>query len=59
VVVAIAKLFKINKFEKKFIMTTTDLKIEINKAIDSVPEEVLVDILDYLKQIQVTPKEKN
>jgi hypothetical protein len=39
-------------------MTTTDLKIEINKAIDSVPEEVLVDILDYLKQIQVTPKEK-
>ena len=40
-------------------MTTTDLKIEINKAIDSVPEEVLVDILDYLKQIQVTPKEKN
>lgn len=39
-------------------MNTTDLKIEINKAIDSVPEEVLVDILDYLKQIQVTPKEK-
>ena len=57
-VVAIAKLFKINKFEKKFIMTTTNLKIEINKAIDNVPEEVLVDILDYLKQIKVTPKEK-
>lgn len=39
-------------------MTTTDLKIEIRKAIDSVPESVLVDILDYLKQIQATPKEK-
>ena len=39
-------------------MTMTDLKQEINKAIDNVPESVLVDILDYLKQIQVTPVEK-
>jgi hypothetical protein len=39
-------------------MTTKDLKIEIQKAIDSVPESVLVDILDYLKQIQSTPREK-
>jgi hypothetical protein len=39
-------------------MNTTDLKHEINKAIDNVPESVLVDILDYLKQIQETPTEK-
>jgi hypothetical protein len=39
-------------------MTTTDLKIEIHKAIDSAPESVLSDILDYLRQIQVTPNEK-
>jgi hypothetical protein len=39
-------------------MTTTDLKVEIQKAIDSVPESVLVDVLEYLKQIQSTPREK-
>lgn len=39
-------------------MTTTDIKLEIKKAIDSVPESVLVDILDYLKQIQETPNNK-
>jgi len=39
-------------------MTTTDLKIEIKKAIDNIPESVLVDLLDYLKQIQLTSLEK-
>ena len=39
-------------------MTTKDLKVEIQKAIDSVPESVLVEILEYLKQIQSTPREK-
>jgi len=39
-------------------MTTTDLKYEIQKAIDNVPESALVDLLDYLKQIQITPNEK-
>lgn len=39
-------------------MNKTDLKQEINKAIDNVPESVLVDILNYLKQIQETPIEK-
>lgn len=39
-------------------MTTKDLKFEINKAIDNVPDSVLLDILDYLKQIQVTPADK-
>jgi len=39
-------------------MTTTDLKYEIQKAIENVPESALVDLLDYLKQIQITPNEK-
>ena len=39
-------------------MTTKDLKVEIQKAIDSVPESVLVEILEYLKQIQSSPREK-
>lgn len=39
-------------------MTTADLKYEITKAIDEAPESVLVDILDYLKQIKSSPKEK-
>ncbi len=43
---------------KDLTMTTTDLKYEIQKAMDTLPESVLVDILDYLKQIQKTPIEK-
>jgi hypothetical protein len=39
-------------------MTTADLKFEIKKAIDDVPESVLVDILDYLNQVKAIPKEK-
>jgi hypothetical protein len=39
-------------------MTAADLKYEINKAIDEVPESVLIDILDYLKQVKGTPKDK-
>ena len=49
---------KLIKFVKKHTMTVADLKYEINKAIDDVPESVLKDILDYLKQVKVTPKEK-
>ena len=30
----------------------------IKKAIDDAPESVLADILDYLKQIKVTPEKK-
>jgi len=44
--------------DKYLIMTTSDLKLETNKAIDDVPESVLLEILDYLKQIQITPIEK-
>lgn len=58
----IAPLDKINQnwliLRKQFIMTTADLKFEIKKAIDEVPESVLVDILDYLKQVKAIPKEK-
>ena len=39
-------------------MTTADLKYEITKAIDDAPESVLVDILDYLKQVKGSPKEE-
>jgi hypothetical protein len=39
-------------------MTTADLKFEIKKAIDEVPESVLVDILEYLNQIKTSPKNK-
>jgi hypothetical protein len=39
-------------------MTTSDLKYEIVKAIDQAPESVLVDILDYLRQVNETPKDK-
>lgn len=39
-------------------MTSTDLKLEIQKVIDIVPESVLEEILDYLKQIQNTPPQK-
>jgi hypothetical protein len=44
--------------KKSWIMTTADLKFEIKKAIDDVPESVLVDILDYLNQVKAIPKEK-
>jgi len=43
--------------KKDLIMTITDLKYEIQKAIDSVPESVLVDVLEYLKQLQKTPND--
>ena len=33
-------------------MTTKEIKSEIQKALDNIPESVLQDILDYLKAIQ-------
>jgi len=33
-------------------MTVTEIKAEINKTLDNVPEEALADILLYLKQLQ-------
>lgn len=33
-------------------MKTEEIKTEINKVIDTVPDNVLIDLLDYLKQLQ-------
>jgi hypothetical protein len=32
-------------------MTTTELKTEINKALENVPEEALTDVLSYLQHL--------
>jgi hypothetical protein len=33
-------------------MTTIDIKNEITKALDHVPENIFVDILDLIKEVQ-------
>jgi len=33
-------------------MTSIQVKTEIQKVLDQVPDEVLTDILDYLKELQ-------
>ncbi len=32
-------------------MSTKDLKDRINKVLDNIPEDVLVDVLEYLKSL--------
>jgi hypothetical protein len=39
-------------------MTTTQIKTEIQKVLDSVPEVVLQDVLDFLKELQDQPSDK-
>ena len=39
-------------------MTESDLKYEIKKAIDEVPESILMDIWDYLRLIKESPGRK-
>lgn len=39
-------------------MTTKDIKSEIQKSLDKVPESVLQDVLDFLKQVENQPTEK-
>jgi len=39
-------------------MTTKDIKAEIQKSLDKVPESVLHDILNYLMQVENQPIEK-
>jgi len=39
-------------------MTKTQLKSEIQKVLDSVPESVLQDVLDFLKELQDQPEDK-
>lgn len=39
-------------------MTKTQIQSEIQKVLDSVPENVLQDVLDFLKELQDQPEEK-
>ena len=39
-------------------MTTREIKSEIQKTLDNIPENVLQDILDYLKLIQGKPADE-
>ena len=39
-------------------MSRDELKEEITKVLDTVPEEVLEEVLDYLKLLATNPKEK-
>ncbi len=39
-------------------MTTKDIISEIQKSLDKVPESVLQDVLDFLKQVENQPLEK-
>ncbi|NJN42075.1 MAG: hypothetical protein HC811_07495 [Flammeovirgaceae bacterium] len=42
----------------KIIMTTKEIKSEIQKSLDKVPESVLQDILDFLKKAEKLPAER-
>ncbi|MFZ1806298.1 MAG: hypothetical protein WAU36_03695 [Cyclobacteriaceae bacterium] len=39
-------------------MTTKEIKSEIQKSLDKVPENVLQDILDFLKRAENQPAER-
>ncbi len=39
-------------------MTKTQLQSEIQKVLDSVPETILQDVLDFLKALQDQPADK-
>ncbi|MFY7707376.1 MAG: hypothetical protein ACOVQ5_04795 [Flavobacteriales bacterium] len=39
-------------------MTKTQIQSEIQKALNSVPESVLMDVLTFLKELQGQPEEK-
>jgi hypothetical protein len=39
-------------------MTIQQLRSEINKVLDNVPENILQDILDYLKEFQSKTREQ-
>lgn len=49
---------RFDKFDEPIHMTTKELKSEIQKTLDKVPETVLQDILKYLKQFEATPVDK-
>lgn len=39
-------------------MTKTQIQSEIQKVLDSVPENVLQDVLDFLRELQDQPADK-
>jgi hypothetical protein len=39
-------------------MTTVQIKTEIQKVLDQVPDDVLTDVLDFLKELQSHPSDK-
>jgi hypothetical protein len=39
-------------------MTTNEIKSEIQKSLDNVPESILQDILDFLKQAENQPVDR-
>ena len=39
-------------------MTKTEIQSEIQKALESVPENVLQDVLAFLKELQEQPEDK-
>ncbi len=39
-------------------MTTTQIKNEIKKTIDDLPDIILADVLDYLKKLKNTSEDK-
>jgi len=39
-------------------MTKTQMQSEIQKALENVPESVLQDVLDFLKELQDQPADK-
>jgi hypothetical protein len=39
-------------------MTKSAIHLEIDKVLDSIPENVLPDVLNFLKELQKTPAEK-
>ncbi len=47
-----------NFFLLYLIMTKAELKIEIQKVINNVPENILEDVLDFLKELQEQPSNK-
>jgi hypothetical protein len=39
-------------------MSTKEIKTEIQKSLDNVPDSVLQDILDFLKQVEKQPADR-
>ena len=51
-------LNNLNDFLLYLNMTKTEIQSEIQKALESVPENVLQDVLAFLKELQEQPEDK-